>query len=253
MFGVIMSIGLDTPSSSATVSSRRGFGAISSLRERLKWKAFQIRLALEDPRSRAFDKRCNVETAREERLGDMGVAADAVGRGNSLYRVTWAWLIERAMDRLDIDPRQYTFIDYGSGKGKAMLMASDRPFKSIIGLEYAKRLHEIAVENCGTYRSADQRCRSLQPILTDVLNYRLPPGPVVCFMCNPFDEATLRAVFDSWRAHYQRGEGDIRILYLNMRTISEAARVLREQDWLTPLARDRRFILLAPNHTLASA
>ena len=131
-----------------------------SLKNRVKWKMFQIRLAFEDPRSRAYDRRFNVETAREEPLGDMGVAANAIGRGNSLYRVTWGWLISKAMAHLDVDPEDCTFIDYGSGKGKAMLVASDRPFKSIIGLEYAKRLHEIAVRNCQNYRSADQKCLS---------------------------------------------------------------------------------------------
>ena len=214
---------------------------------RLKWKLFQIRLALEDPRSRAFDKRHSVETTREEALGDMGVAADAVERGNSVYRVTWGWLIEKALGRLDIDPQRYTFIDYGSGKGKAMLMASDLPFKAIIGIEYATQLHEIAVENCRAYRSVDQKCRSLEPVLGDVLNYSPPSGPIVCFMCNPFDEATLRAIFKSWRMRYQSGERELRILYLNMRNIAESGKVLGEQDWLAPVARNRRFVVLAPN------
>jgi hypothetical protein len=226
---------------------RAAMVAMVSFMNRVKWKIFQTRLAFEDPRSHAFDNRYNVETAREEPLGEMGVPADSIGRGNSLYRVTWGWLISEAMSHLEINPERYTFIDYGSGKGKAMLMASDRPFKTIIGLEYARRLHEIAVQNCRTYRNADQKCHSLQPILSDVLNFTLPPGPIVCFMCNPFDEATLRTVFNIWRARYQRGEREIRILYLNMRNISESAQVLGEQDWLIPLARDKRFVVLAPN------
>ena len=210
------------------------------------WRLFRARLAFEDPRSRAFDRRHHVETAREEPLGEMGVAADAIKRGNNEYRVTWGWLIKKAMAQLDIDFRRYSFIDYGSGKGKAMLMASDYPFKTIIGLEYAKRLHDIAAENCRTYRSADQQCHSLKPILGDVLDYAPPPGPIVCFMCNPFDETTLRTVFNSWRARYEGGEREIRILYLNMRNIAESAKVLEDQDWLAPLARNRRFVVLAP-------
>ena len=83
---------------------------------RIKWRMFRARLAFEDPLSRAFDRRHRVETAREERLGEMGVAADAVSRGNSVYRVTWGSLIKKAMAQLDIDLRRYSFIDYGSGK-----------------------------------------------------------------------------------------------------------------------------------------
>jgi hypothetical protein len=155
-------------------------------------------------------------------------------------------LIEKALARLDIDFRRYTFIDYGSGKGKAMLMAASRPFKAIIGIEYARHLHETATANCQTYRNPDQQCHSLLPIFSDVLNYPPPPGPIICFMCNPFDQKTMRAVFNNWRMRYQSGETEIRILYPNMRDIAESAEVLEEQDWLTPTARDRRFVMLAP-------
>ena len=79
-----------------------------------------------------------------------------------------------------------------------------------------------------------------------MLNYSPPSGPIVCFMCNPFDETTLRAVFNIWRLWYQDGEREIRILYLNMRNIAEAAKVLGEQDWLAPVARNKRFVVLAP-------
>ena len=51
-----------------------------------------------------------------------------------------------------------------------MLIAACRPFKAIIGLEFARRLHEIATENCRTYRHPDQKCHSLLPIMGDVLN-----------------------------------------------------------------------------------
>ena len=80
-----------------------------------------------------------------------------------------------------------------------------------------------------------------------MLDYIPPPGPIVCFMCNPFDQTTLRAVFESWRMRYQSGEREIRILYLNMRNVAESANVLREQVWLAPVAQDKRFVLLAPN------
>lgn len=106
-----------------------------------------------------------------------------------------------------------------------MLMAARHPFKAIIGLEFAKRLHEVG----------------------EVLHYTPPAGPIVYFLCNSFDHKTLRTVFKSWHKRYQRGEREIRFLYLNMRDIAESAEVLGEQDWLAPVARDRRFVVLAPN------
>jgi hypothetical protein len=76
------------------------------------------------------------------------------------------------------------------------------------------------------YRNLDQKCLSLLPIFGDVLNYSPPSGPIICFMCNPFDQTTLRAIFKSWRMRYERGEREIRVLYLNMRGIAESAEIL---------------------------
>jgi hypothetical protein len=219
------------------------------MREQLKWMLFRGRLRIENRRNCSYDLCHNVETAQEELLGDVGVAADATMSGNSVYRVTWGWLIEEALARLDIDPACYSVIDYGSGKGKAMLMASYYPFRSIIGIEYAPRLHEIATANCLSFVSSQQKCHFLQPLLANALDYTAPPGPIVCFMCNPFDVPTLRAVFKTWQKRYEGGERDIRILYLNMRNISEVGEVLDEQNWLQPVARKRRFVLLAPRRS----
>lgn len=215
--------------------------------KRLSWWLFRARLRLEDPKSRAWDARHGVDTAAEVPLGAAGVAAGAVARGNAVYRVTWGGLIDQALKALDVtDHGRWTFVDYGSGKGKAMLMAADYPFARIVGVEYAPALHETAVANCRAYRGARQQCRALEPVLGDVLAYEPPPGPLAVFMCNPFDAATLGAVFDRWRARTAAGERELRVIYCNMRDVDEIGPVLAAQDWLTPVARARRYVVLAP-------
>ena len=218
-----------------------------NLAERVKWKAFALRLLIEDRHNRAYDDRHKVETAREVCLEAAGVGREDVRRGNTRYRATWERLIRRAIDELDIDYARHTFVDYGAGKGKAMFVAADYPFKRIVGVEYAPHLHAIARRNCETFQSDGQQCFRLESVCGDVLDYELPPGPVVCFMCNPFDEATLLSVFDAWRKRSAAGERDLRILYLNMRNIREIEAVLAAQTWLRVEARDSRFIAFAPN------
>lgn len=226
------------------------FSALAQARQqvetRLKWALFKGRLKIENRLSRAYDAKYNVDTAKEEPLADCGVPEQDVARCNGLYRVTWGSLIQKAIGKLRIDHTRYSFIDYGAGKGKAMLMASDYPFKRIIGLEYSERLHAIASANCHAYQSEAQKCRALEPILIDVLNYEPPTGPIVCFMCNPFDDVTMRRMFDRWRTRHEAGERDIRIMYLNMRTIREMSSVLQEQDWLRPAVSGKRYVILAP-------
>ena len=47
----------------------------------------------------------------------------------------------------------FTFVDLGSGKGRTLLMASDYPFRRIIGVELLPSLHQIAQENLRQYKS----------------------------------------------------------------------------------------------------
>ena len=47
------------------------------------------------------------------------------------------------------DFRDLAFIDLGSGKGRTLLMASDYPFRRIVGIELLSSLHQIAQQNLG--------------------------------------------------------------------------------------------------------
>jgi tRNA1(Val) A37 N6-methylase TrmN6 len=52
---------------------------------------------------------------------------------------------------LPINLDDYTIVDIGSGKGKLLLLASNYPFRRIIGVEYAPLLHEIAKKTSRTF------------------------------------------------------------------------------------------------------
>jgi histone methylation protein DOT1 len=67
------------------------------------------------------------------------------------YFATEPWLFQQMMQALPIDFTQFTFVDLGSGKGRVLLMASDYPFKRIIGVEFMPELHRVAQENIRKY------------------------------------------------------------------------------------------------------
>src|SRR5205807_2276797 len=56
-------------------------------------------------------------------------------------------LIHRIIRQLRIDLGRFTFIDLGSGKGRVLLVAAQYPFRSVIGVEFSKTLHDIAQSN----------------------------------------------------------------------------------------------------------
>ena len=83
------------------------------------------------------------------------------------------------MAALPISFEDFTFVDFGSGKGRALLLASEYPFKRIIGLEFSRELHDAACANVSRYRSATQKCRAIEPKLADFVGYALPSEPTV--------------------------------------------------------------------------
>ena len=99
-----------------------------------------------------------------------------------------------ALASLDIAFEGYTFIDFGSGKGRALLLASELPFKRILGLEFSPQLHRIAQENIRRYSSSTQRCREIQSLNVDFVNFQLPPEASILFFFNPCRTQVLAKV-----------------------------------------------------------
>lgn len=78
---------------------------------------------------RIFDRRYGVTTARYAYLEDLGDAAE--GR---ICHDPSNWLgTRRALRRLGVR-RDGVFVDYGSGLGRALLVAAGFPFGRVIGV-----------------------------------------------------------------------------------------------------------------------
>jgi hypothetical protein len=227
---------------------RRGH-IISRLLEAAYWR-FHPRVrrwAAELPRQRqideAFDRRFGVDTAAEVALTDLGMSGADAQRGHGLYRPAWTEIVQGALESLDVDFPRFTFVDYGSGKGKALLLASDHPFQEIVGVEFARPLHEVAVRNIEKYSSPTQRCRALRSVCADATDFEPPPRPLVCFFFNPFDDATMNAVLDRLRDSVRRHPREVLLVYTNARHVSEHARLFRDRDDLALVSgTDRRLV-----------
>ncbi len=89
------------------------------------------------------------------------------------------------MASLNIKFEGYSFIDFGSGKGRGLLLASELPFKRIIGIEFSPELHAVAENNIRRYRSATQKCVNIRSINLDFVDFTLPAEPLVLFFFDP--------------------------------------------------------------------
>lgn len=116
---------------------------------------------------------------------------------------------------LNIDPAHFTFIDLGSGKGRALLLASEYPFRRIIGVEILPELHAIAQENIRKYTNPTQRCFNLESVCADARDYTLPNEPTLLYLFNPFFEPVLKDVLACIGNSLRAKPRDFLLLYAN--------------------------------------
>jgi len=115
--------------------------------------------------ARAFDREFCVETADWVELKLLDIKSPNWKDGFS-YDPVPAELFHDAIPQIKYE--DFTFLDLGSGKGKALLLASEFPFQKIVGVDFSSELNAIAQQNFRTYKSTTQRCKDVKIICADV-------------------------------------------------------------------------------------
>lgn len=142
-----------------------------------------------------------------------------LGVFHSPYQPTEPALFHEMLDTQQmtagLDFRDFTFLDLGSGKGRTLLMASDYPFRKIIGVELLPALDEIARENLRKYHSESQQCHALESICADATTFTFPAEPTLLYLFNPFPESGLRRVLDNLEQSLGTNPRPLYVLYHN--------------------------------------
>jgi predicted RNA methylase len=144
-------------------------------------------------------------------------------------------LFEEVFRALDIDPHYYTFIDYGSGKGRVLLLASRLPFRRVVGVEYSPMLHRIAEQNLHLVGFADRRSGPVESVCMDAVSFPIPEEPVILYFFNPFGRPIMERVRNNVVRSYQRHPRCIVVIYLNPvhSDVWDAVEFLRKHLWST--------------------
>ena len=162
------------------------------------WKEYRAAKSLRpNPCPSEFDQANNVDTDGDfegwTHLSDLDIPSPNWIEGRN-YAAIEPRRFERVMASLDVALEDFTFIDYGSGKGRALLLASHYPFRRIIGLEFSPQLNRIAKQNIQRYCSPQQKCANIELRDMDFVDFPLPPEPSVLFFFDPCGERVLREV-----------------------------------------------------------
>jgi SAM-dependent methyltransferase len=131
-------------------------------------------------------------------------------------------------DQTVLNFRDFTFIDLGSGKGRTLLMASDYPFRRILGVELLPSLHEISRQNLRQYKNEAQKCFGLEAICADAGEFSFPDEPLVLYLFNPLPESGMRRVVLNLEQSLGRHPRPVYVLYHNPlleHVLAESARL----------------------------
>jgi SAM-dependent methyltransferase len=142
-----------------------------------------------------------------------------LGVFNSPYQPTEPALFREMLEALQqeahLDFPEFTFIDLGSGKGRTLLLASDYPFRRILGVELLPALHHIAQENLQKYRSESQKCFALVSLCADATDFPFPDEPTLLYLFNPFPEPGLRRALANLEQSLTQNPRPVYLLYHN--------------------------------------
>jgi hypothetical protein len=119
---------------------------------------------------------------------------------------------EAVMDRITVRPGQDVFIDYGAGRGRAVVLAATRPFRRVLGVEVRA---EFAAAARANLRRAARRllCPQVEIVEADGVDVGVPDDATMLHLFDPFAGTTLERLVDEIHASLRRRPRVITILF----------------------------------------
>jgi hypothetical protein len=119
------------------------------------------------------------------------------------YRPTPRLVFDWALSAIDEDLSKLSFVDYGAGKGRVLLLASQHPFMAVGGIEYAEELHDAATMNIAQFPRSQMKCRDVECVHDDAAEIGALEGPAVHYFFNPFSREVFAEVLSSLVTSYR--------------------------------------------------
>lgn len=132
----------------------------------------------------------------------------------SIYQGTNYFVLEKAFEYLKNKNANNAILDFGSGKGRIMVVAAHYGFKNITGVDFSESL-------C---READYNIEKIKPffpatnfkiICDDATDYAIENDTDVFFFFNPFDEVVMLQVVKNVLFSLKQNARKVYIIYVN--------------------------------------
>ena len=129
------------------------------------------------------------------------------------YAATPPAIAERLIGLVADRARGYTFVDYGAGKGRVLLIAARHQFGRVVGIELSEPLIRIAAANIRAYGRRYPELRPIELLQIDAADYELPEDPCVLFFYDPFQASLMEQVGRRVRESFLANPRKLFIIY----------------------------------------
>jgi len=109
----------------------------------------------------------------------------------------------------------YSFVDVGVGKGRALLLAAELPFRKVIGVEVSEELARVAQRNVARWSRAAKPKAKIRVVHEDAANFSWPRTPLLLYLYNPFACSLVAQMAERLAAVAATGSGLVDLLYVN--------------------------------------
>jgi SAM-dependent methyltransferase len=181
-----------------------------------------------------FDERYGTDTSGL--LYELPSGHDHDAHNNGYFAVApsvFRSVMDTLRGRLELDFSRFHFVDLGSGKGRALLLATEYPFVDVTGVELSAELEGAARANIALY-PASRRGTPVISLLGDAGDFVFPSGPLIVYMWNAFTEPVLEKVLHNLAASLLAKPRELYLVYIH----PELEMLLSQLPWLQRLWRE---------------
>lgn len=166
-----------------------------------------------------FDRRYGVDTSGLI-VGDDLRSCHAHDIFNTAYygmapsRLRWImehWISDETHPGLEA----YAFVDLGCGKGRAIMLASEFPFRQAFGVELHPGLARIAQRNLVLWEAAKRNLCPVQVTCQDATEFLFPPGHCLLYLFHPFGAPVVERLIEGLASQFAGRPGALDVIYFN--------------------------------------
>lgn len=161
-----------------------------------------------------YDETHGTDTEGIREIGSLDIESDNA-RHAVRYQPSPPNLARQLIHGLAVKHHQFTFLDFGAGKGRVLMLAAELPFKAVIGVEFSRELCAVANRNLSTLPGEKRVAARIECQHADATAYPLPETPLVCYFYNPFGALIMQTVVDRLVASLAAHPREVYVIYLH--------------------------------------